>query len=289
MIITKMALPRRTFLRGMGATVALPLLDAMVPALSALAKTAAEPGPPPRVRLRAERRDDEPRGRRRARGRCSTSCRRRSARSAPFRDQVRRADRPEPAAGRVAGRRQRRALARPDGVADAASIRSGPKAPTSQAGTTVDQIAAQVLGKDTPLLSLEMALEQNYLVGNCDNGYSCVYWNTISWRTPTTPLPMEVNPRVVFERLFGDGGTPGAAAGADARGPQHPRFGQGSGVRPAEPARRGRPRQGRRVPRRGARDRAAHPGRREAERRVADRAARPPGRRARERTTSTPS
>jgi hypothetical protein len=77
-----------------------------------------------------------------------------------------------------------------------------------QAGTTVDQLAAQVLGKDTPLMSLEMALEQNYLVGNCDNGYSCVYWNTISWRTPTTPLPMEVNPRVVFERMFGDGGTP---------------------------------------------------------------------------------
>jgi hypothetical protein len=74
--------------------------------------------------------------------------------------------------------------------------------------TTVDQIAAQVLGKDTPLLSVEMALEQNYLVGNCDNGYSCVYWNTISWRTPTTPLPMEVNPRVVFERMFGDGGSP---------------------------------------------------------------------------------
>jgi hypothetical protein len=77
-----------------------------------------------------------------------------------------------------------------------------------EAGITVDQIAAQAIGKDTPLLSLEMALEQNYLVGNCDNGYSCVYWNTISWRTPTTPLPMEVNPRVVFERLFGDGGTP---------------------------------------------------------------------------------
>jgi hypothetical protein len=75
-------------------------------------------------------------------------------------------------------------------------------------GTTVDQLAAEVLGKDTPLLSIEMALEQNYLVGNCDNGYSCVYWNTISWRNPTTPLPMEVNPRVVFERMFGDGGTP---------------------------------------------------------------------------------
>jgi hypothetical protein len=53
-----------------------------------------------------------------------------------------------------------------------------------------------------------MALEQNYLVGNCDNGYSCVYWNTIAWRNPRTPLPMEVNPRVVFERMFGDGGSP---------------------------------------------------------------------------------
>src|SRR5437667_8996846 len=74
--------------------------------------------------------------------------------------------------------------------------------------TTVDQIAAQAIGTDTRLMSLELALEQNYLVGNCDNGYSCVYWNTISWRTPTTPLPMEVNPRMVFERMFGDGGTP---------------------------------------------------------------------------------
>jgi hypothetical protein len=74
--------------------------------------------------------------------------------------------------------------------------------------TTVDQLAAQVIGADTRLMSIEMALEQNYLVGNCDNGYSCVYWNTISWRTPTTPLPMEVNPRIVFERMFGDGGSP---------------------------------------------------------------------------------
>ena len=64
-----------------------------------------------------------------------------------------------------------------------------------------------MLGKDTPLPSLELALEPNYLVGNCDNGYSCVYMNTLSWRTPTTPLPIENNPRVVFERLFGDGGT----------------------------------------------------------------------------------
>ena len=74
------------------------------------------------------------------------------------------------------------------------------------------------LGKDTPLRSLELALEPNFMVGNCEGGYSCAYINTMSWRTPTTPLPMETNPRVVFERLFGDGGD-GAArleAAADA-------------------------------------------------------------------------
>jgi hypothetical protein len=79
-----------------------------------------------------------------------------------------------------------------------------------RAGTTVDQIAAAELGRDTPLPSLELATEQSYQVGNCDNGYSCVYMNTLSWRTPTSPMPMEVNPRVVFERLFGDGDTAAA-------------------------------------------------------------------------------
>ena len=75
-------------------------------------------------------------------------------------------------------------------------------------GTTADQIAAQHIGGDTPLTSLELAMEQTYLIGNCDNGYSCVYTNSISWRTPTTPNPHETNPRVVFQRMFGDGGTP---------------------------------------------------------------------------------
>jgi hypothetical protein len=75
-----------------------------------------------------------------------------------------------------------------------------------RAGLTIDQIAADHLGQETPLPSLEVALENSFVVGNCDNGYSCVYSNTISWRTPTTPLPMEHNPRVVFERLFGEGG-----------------------------------------------------------------------------------
>jgi uncharacterized protein DUF1552 len=76
-----------------------------------------------------------------------------------------------------------------------------------RAGTTVDQIAAKELGKDTPLPSLELGLDRNFMVGNCENGYSCIYMNTLAWRTPTTPLPTENNPRLVFERLFGEGGT----------------------------------------------------------------------------------
>jgi hypothetical protein len=76
-----------------------------------------------------------------------------------------------------------------------------------RAAMTVDQLAADLLGKDTQLPSLELSIDRDDLVGNCDNGYSCVYVNTLSWRTPTTPLPPENNPAVVFERLFGDGGT----------------------------------------------------------------------------------
>ena len=74
-------------------------------------------------------------------------------------------------------------------------------------GISADQIAASTLGKDCALPSIEINVDQNYLVGNCGNGYSCVYMNTLAWRTATTPLPTENNPRAVFERLFGDGGT----------------------------------------------------------------------------------
>jgi hypothetical protein len=76
-----------------------------------------------------------------------------------------------------------------------------------RAGTTADQIAAREIGSDTPLPSLELGIDPNFMVGSCENGYSCLYMNTLAWRTPTTPLPMENNPRVVFERLFGDGGS----------------------------------------------------------------------------------
>ncbi len=206
MNIFKMALPRRTFLRGMGVTIALPLLDAMIPAFSVLAKTAARPVKrlgfiytPNGATMSAWTPAGE--------GSALTELSPTLSALAPFRDQV----------IVPTGLSQRMAESMGDGNGEHSRGQtvwlSGvhPKRTEGadvESGITVDQIAAQALGKDTPLLSIEMALEQNYLVGNCDNGYSCVYWNTISWRTPTTPLPMEVNPRVVFERMFGDGGTP---------------------------------------------------------------------------------
>jgi hypothetical protein len=81
-----------------------------------------------------------------------------------------------------------------------------------QAGTSMDQIAAGQLGKETQLASLEMTLEYTEMLGACDAGYACAYSNTIAWRSPTTPLPMEIDPRAVFERLFGEGDTTDPAA-----------------------------------------------------------------------------
>jgi hypothetical protein len=206
MFISRISLPRRTFLRGLGVTIALPLLDAMVPALSALAKT---PGKPVR-RLGfiytpngATMAAWTPKGNGPALEELSPTL----GPLAPVKDQVLvptgLSHKMAESMGDGNGEHSRGQSVWLSGVhpkrTEGADVRNG---------TTVDQLAAEVLGTDTPLLSIEMALEQNYLVGNCDNGYSCVYWNTISWRNPTTPLPMEVNPRVVFERMFGDGGTP---------------------------------------------------------------------------------
>ena len=210
MIITKMALPRRTFLRGMGTTLALPLLDAMVPALSAMAATPAKP-----VRrlgfiylpngvamnfkginywkptsegheLRAVADPD-------------------AARAVPRADG--RGQRHQPASGRRAAGRRNGDHTRGTSTWLTGMHPKHTEGADVQNGMSADQIAAQYLGKDTALPSLELGLDLNYLVGNCENGYSCVYMNTLSWRSPTTPLPTENNPRVVFERLFGDGGT----------------------------------------------------------------------------------
>jgi hypothetical protein len=77
-------------------------------------------------------------------------------------------------------------------------------------GTTIDQVAAAQIGHDTPIPSLELGTDLIAQVGNCDNGFACVYQNNLSWSSPTTPLPSEADPRLLFERLFGDGGTPDA-------------------------------------------------------------------------------
>ena len=204
MIIRKLAIPRRTFLRGAGATVALPLLDAMVPALSALSTTAAAP-------VRRLGFVYIPNG---AVMQQWTPAEAGSGFAlspilqplAPFKDQL----------TVVTGLAHGQAEPLGDGNGEhsraSATWLNGvhPKQTEGsdvQAGMTADQIAAAGLGQDTPLPSLELAIDLDGLVGNCENGYSCVYLNTVAWRSATTPLPMENNPRVVFERLFGDGGT----------------------------------------------------------------------------------
>ena len=204
MFITQKALPRRTFLRGMGVTIALPLLDAMVPAVSAMATTAADPARrlgfvyiPNGAMMSMWKPDgngvlDE----------LSPTLKPLE----PFKDQlvvpIGLSQKQAESLGDGQGEHSRGQTVWLSGVhpkrTEGADVRNG---------TTADQLAAQQLGQDTPLASLELAMEQTYLIGNCDNGYSCVYSNTISWRTPTSPMPMETNPRVVFQRLFGDGGT----------------------------------------------------------------------------------
>ncbi len=204
MIIRKLAIPRRTFLRGAGATVALPLLDAMVPALSAQSTTAAAP-------VRRLGFVYIPNG---AVMQQWTPAETGSGFAlspilqplAPYKDQL----------TVVTGLAHGQAEPLGDGNGEhsraSATWLNGvhPKQTEGadvQAGMTADQIAAAGLGQDTPLPSLELAIDLDGLVGNCENGYSCVYLNTVAWRSATTPLPMENNPRVVFERLFGDGGT----------------------------------------------------------------------------------
>ena len=101
------------------------------------------------------------------------------------------------------------------------------------AGTSVDQVAATHMGKETQLPSLQLSLDPVEFSGSCDSGYSCVYTNTLCWRGPTMPLPMEDNPRAVFELLFGDTGHDrlGRPREAAAREAQHPRFGARQGAR----------------------------------------------------------
>ena len=201
MIIRKLALPRRTFLRGLGVAVALPLLDAMVPALSAAAKTAAAPvrrlgfvyipmgmNPVPWI----------PAGDGRI-----TELSQSLASLTPFLDHLTVLTNLELRNANTTGNHAS------SNCAFLSCARAKRTESTDyQLGTTVDQIAAKQVGVDTPIPSLELGTDINAQVGNCDNGYACAYQNNLSWSSPTTPLPSEGDPRVVFERLFGDGGTP---------------------------------------------------------------------------------
>jgi len=202
-IITKMHLSRRTLLRGLGATLALPVLDSMIPALSALANTGAAPvkrlgvfyvpngmsmpywfpkteGPltemPPTLQSLAA-----------------------------FKDRVL-------LCGGLADEPANRVKGGGDHARSAGTFLTGvPFKLTSGADVfgsiSMDQIAAKQFSKETQLASLELGIESNAMLGSCDGGASCAYTNTIAWSSETTPLPIENDPRAVFERLFGTSGS----------------------------------------------------------------------------------
>ena len=201
MIISKMHLPRRTFLRGMGAALTLPLLDAMVPALSAMAQTAASP-----VRrlgfvyipMGMNSVAWTPAGEGRITDLSSSL-----VSLMPFLDQTTVLTNLELRNAYTTGNH---ASANCAFLSCAHAKRT--EGTDYELGTTVDQVAAQAVGRETPIPSLELGTDLIAQVGNCDNGYACAYQNNLSWSSPTTPLPTEADPRIVFERLFGDGGSP---------------------------------------------------------------------------------
>ena len=198
MIIFKKTLPRRTLLRGIGASLALPLLDSMVPALSSASAKTAQPAKrmgvvyvPNGMAMKSWTPATEGSG-----------------------FEITRILRPMAAyQDRMLVLTGLNGSSSNAGVHASASTRfltgTIPARSESdlQAAVSVDQLVARELGKQTQLGSLELALDQSDVFGSCDIGFSCQYTSTIAWRDAHTPLPMETNPRVVFERLFGDTGT----------------------------------------------------------------------------------
>ena len=199
MIITKKALPRRTFLKGVQATLALPLLDAMIPAMTALAQTPAQ----------AVRRlgyvfvpmgCDHARWTPEGQGALGqlTPC---LSPLAPIKDQL----------TVVTNMELQNSYPGTHDTSNSGFLSAAFAKHTESSdyhlGTTADQLAAQQMGQETQLRSLELSMDLNPLAGVCNNGYACVYQNNLSWSSPTTPLPSEAHPRLVFERLFGEGGS----------------------------------------------------------------------------------
>jgi hypothetical protein len=199
MIVTGRHLSRRTLLRGFGTALALPMLDAMVPAMSKAATSSAAP-----LRLAfnyipngVNYKEWRPIG---------------EGTAFEFSRTLKPIERHRKDLLVLSGLDIHNGNSLGDGGGDHA--RAGASYLTGvhphktagadiHGGVSADQIAAQVVGKNTRLASLELGCEDSRTVGNCDTGYSCAYTNSISWRTPTLPLPPETNPRVIFERLFG--------------------------------------------------------------------------------------
>ena len=206
MFISKKHIPRRTILRGAGAALALPFLEAMVPARTALAQTAAK-GKPRFVGLFVPHGAGPGYWVPDKVGPLGAELPFIYKSLEPLKDQL-----------VIFSGLHSRSAEPPPGVtgadhwvAAAFMCAEKPKKTAGadvQAGTTIDQILARHIGQETLLPSLELGVEDpGANSSNCGEGYSCVYTNTISWATPTSPLPMELNPQVVFERMFGDGAT----------------------------------------------------------------------------------
>ena len=203
-LVTRKALPRRSFLRGVGATLSLPLLDAMVPAFASQAKAKVP------IRLQyvfmpmgADLSRWTPPG-----GETLEALSPTLSPLEPVKKQV----------CVLTNTELQNAYPATHSSSNSAFL-SAAKAKHTESSdyrlaTTADQIAAQAIGRGTRLPSLELAMDILQTVGQCDNGYACVYQNNLSWSSPTTPLPAEAHPRLVFEKLFGEGGTPEERAAA---------------------------------------------------------------------------
>jgi hypothetical protein len=199
MFISKMSLPRRTFLRGMGVTVALPLLESMVPAFTAVARTAAAPNPARRFGVVFVPLGERP-------GYWTPKTVGENFDFMPILKPVEKF-------------RQHTTLVSElcdplDGHATtvaawlSGSIPKRTIAEDVHNGITIDQVIAKQIGQETVYPSIELATEDfTGYIGGCDTQYACAYMNTLSWASPTQPLPMEINPRVTFERMFGRAGT----------------------------------------------------------------------------------
>lgn len=201
MIITKKSLPRRTFLRGLGASFALPLMDAMIPSMTAVADTPANP-----QHLRRLGYVYMPMG---------SDITRWTPHSENTLDELSPTLQPlESVKSDVAiisnmelGNAYPGTHATSNSAFLSAATAKRTESTDYYLGTTADQIAAKHIGQTTQLPSLEMSMDLLSIVGQCDNGYACVYQNNLSWSSPTTPLPSEAHPRIIFETLFGEGGS----------------------------------------------------------------------------------